>query len=220
MQRIPEPELMDDEAQARAYAQADFEAPHTSFIEQFQSCFAEQLIACPVLDLGCGPADISIRFARAYPQCQVHGIDGAAAMLKYGEQAVQQQGLSERIRLVHGYLPQASAPLPHYPVIISNSLLHHLHDPMVLWNTIKAYSQPGTRVFIMDLMRPVDEATAASMVQEYAAGEPEILQHDFYHSLLAAFEIAEVEQQLQTAGLAHLEVRAISDRHLTVHGVM
>jgi hypothetical protein len=28
MDRIPEPELMDDEAQAKAYADADFAAPH------------------------------------------------------------------------------------------------------------------------------------------------------------------------------------------------
>ena len=52
MKRIPEPELMLEEEQARAYAQADFEEPHNRFIELFGQLFPE---ASPeyVLDLGC-----------------------------------------------------------------------------------------------------------------------------------------------------------------------
>lgn len=36
MQRIPEPDLMDDDAQARAYAEADFSEPHENFIALFK----------------------------------------------------------------------------------------------------------------------------------------------------------------------------------------
>jgi ubiquinone/menaquinone biosynthesis C-methylase UbiE len=35
-----------------------------------------------VLDLGCGPADVTIRFAKANPGYKFHGVDGSAAMLK------------------------------------------------------------------------------------------------------------------------------------------
>ena len=37
MERIPEPELMDDEAQARAYAEEDFSEANTLFMEQFDA---------------------------------------------------------------------------------------------------------------------------------------------------------------------------------------
>src|SRR3569623_801634 len=107
MQRIPEPELMDDDAQARAYAEADFEDAHARFIALFRERFADVDITGTVLDLGCGPADITVRFARAYPRCVVHGVDGAAAMLSYGERRVVQEGLQSRITLVRGYLPDA-----------------------------------------------------------------------------------------------------------------
>ena len=33
MKRIPEPEFMCDKKQASAYARADFEAPHSNFID-------------------------------------------------------------------------------------------------------------------------------------------------------------------------------------------
>lgn len=56
MQRIPEPELMDDVVQAAAYAQADFEDAHARFIELFRAAFPDEAPAGNVLDLGCGPA--------------------------------------------------------------------------------------------------------------------------------------------------------------------
>jgi len=74
MQRITEPELMNDEAQALAYAQADFDEPHDMFIQVFKDTFPEAKVSDHILDLGCGPADISIRFARAYPDCEIDGL--------------------------------------------------------------------------------------------------------------------------------------------------
>ena len=219
MLRIPEPELMNDDAQARAYAEADFEAPHSYFIELFQQTFSNLSISGSVLDLGCGPADISLRFARAYPDCEIHAVDAAKAMLAYAEKAIQQAELAERILLVPGYLPQVQLPREQYDVVISNSLLHHLADPMSLWQVVQQYAIPGAPVFIMDLMRPTSKAAAQVLMEEYAAGEPAVLQHDFYHSLLAAYSPQEVEQQLSALTLP-FSVSVVSDRHLVVSGVM
>ncbi|UCE88888.1 MAG: class I SAM-dependent methyltransferase [Pseudomonadota bacterium] len=219
MERIPEPELMDEDAQARAYAQADFEEPHAQFIAWFRERFAGASVTGAVIDLGCGPADISIRFAQAFPECHVHGVDGAAAMLRYGREAVRAADLAERVRLLEGYLPGAALPQVHYDIIISNSLLHHLADPTVLWREIRARAAPGTLTFIMDLMRPGDQRAAQVLVDTYAEGEPEVLRHDFFNSLLAAYQPEEVEAQLAAAGLGWLEVRVASDRHLVVSGV-
>lgn len=70
----------------------------------------------------------------------------------------------------------------------------------------------------MDLMRPASREAAYALVAEYAAGEPAILRHDFLHSLLAAYRVDEVVAQLRDAGLASLTAKAVSDRHLLVHG--
>jgi len=219
MQRIPEPELMNDEAQARAYAEADFEAPHSYFIDLFQQTFPNLNITGCVLDLGCGPADISLRFARAYPECELHAVDAAEAMLGYADKAVQQANLADRIHLLPGYLPDARLPLHQYDAVISNSLLHHLADPLSLWRTVQEYAAADAPVFIMDLMRPTSASQAQALVAEYAADEPPVLQHDFYHSLLAAYTPQEVEQQLNSQALP-FSVRIVTDRHLVVSGTM
>jgi SAM-dependent methyltransferase len=218
VQRIPEPELMDEDAQAQAYALADFSEPHERFVALFREVFGEAVGGC-VLDLGCGPADVTLRFARAYPGCRIDGMDGAAAMLRYGREAVARAGLGERVRLMQGYLPGAELPQAHYDVLISNSLLHHLADPSALWEALRHYGRPGALVFVMDLMRPADSQTAARLVEEYAATEPEVLRRDFHNSLLAAYRPAEIEAQLAHRGLAGaLAVRVVSDRHLVIAG--
>ena len=53
MKRIPEPELMDEVEQARAYAAADFSEPHQAFVKHFRQRFADY-DPKQVLDLGCG----------------------------------------------------------------------------------------------------------------------------------------------------------------------
>lgn len=218
MKRVPEPELMEGQEQARAYAHADFEEPHSRFLSLMQDTFPVREVGPCVADLGCGAADISIRVAKAYPDCRVHGVDAARAMLDYGRQAIGEAGLEDRVQLHSGYLPGVTLPRSAYDTIVSNSLLHHLPDPMILWREVHRLSRPGSGVFVMDLLRPNRRRRARELVRTYCEDEPEILQRDFYHSLLAAYRADEISDQLMEADLANLEVRIASDRHLLVYG--
>lgn len=218
MQRIPEPDLMNDIAQARAYAGADFEQPHAQFVALFRRQFPHTDVSGQVLDLGCGPCDISRRFVQAYPDCRIDAVDGAEAMLVYGRELIELHGLHSRVSLFRCYLPDDPLPASAYNTVISNSLLHHLSDARVLWDAIARAAVPGAAIFIMDLMRPDTHEQAQALVHEYAAGEPDILRHDYYHSLLAAYTVHEVEAQLSAAGLNSLQVKTVSDRHLIVSG--
>ncbi len=218
MERILEPELMNDEQQALAYASADFEEPHNHFIELLISRVGGSLPANGLaIDLGCGAADISIRFAHAFPDYSIDACDGAKAMLAEGRRAIEKNHLNARINLIETLIDETTLENGHVDIIFSNSLLHHLHQPMQLWHCINnTVGNPD--VFIMDLMRPDSDQQVDDLVKEYAYGEPEILQRDFRNSLKAAFTEEEVKQQLAEAGLSKLSVEVISDRHFIVYG--
>ena len=210
---------MDEQEQARAYATADFSEPHDQFIGYFQqhTDLTPDSFSGLVLDLGCGPADITIRFAKAYPNTLIHGVDGAEAMLQFGYEAINKADLSHRIELYQGLIQSAELPLQNYDVIISNSLLHHVHEPEYFWSAIRRYQHQTTNIFVMDLLRPTSINEVDKLVDQYAADEPEILQRDFRNSLIAAFTVDEVQQQLDVADLP-LHVQQVSDRHLIVYG--
>lgn len=218
MNRILEPELMEDEDQVKAYARADFSSPNSQFITRLGHFIPSTNFGGVALDLGCGPGDISSRFARLFPFSKVHAVDGSEAMIHCARQLAADD-VSRRIRFILGMLPDVMLPQSNYEIIFSNSLLHHLHDPQVLWQVVKKFSKPGSHIVVMDLIRPESEAAAKALVTNYAGQEPEILQRDFYHSLRAAFTLAEIRQQLRQAKL-DFDVEQISDRHVWITGII
>lgn len=220
MKRVPEPELMLSDAQARAYALADFNEPHSRYVHLFAEKFPRRPKRAVVLDLGCGAADVTIRFAKANPGYVFDAVDGSAAMLKYARKAIALHRLAKRIRLILGIVPQVKLPRKRYDIILCSSFLHHLHNPGVLWETVKQYAYPGTIVFVADLKRPPTIQRAKWLVEKYSGAEPHVLKRDFFCSLLAAFTPAEVKSQLRKAGLTKLAVEVISDRHLIVYGTV
>jgi ubiquinone/menaquinone biosynthesis C-methylase UbiE len=218
MQRVPEPELMLDADQAAAYASADFEVAHSDIVNHFTRLYRAEELCGPLIDLGCGPADITVRFARLCPNCRIDALDGSKAMLEHARVRLIKEGLKHRVRLVHAILPHQRLDALSYATIISNSLLHHLHDPDALWQVIKCIARPDALIYIADLMRPETKQRAAALLEAHMQGEPSVLRRDFYNSLLAAFSLEEVEAQLRKADLNRLVVAPISDRHLIVHG--
>ena len=216
MKRIPEAEeLMDDADQALAYAEADFSASNELFIQLFEKLYANEF-GGSALDLGCGPADIPIRFALRYPRARIDALDGARAMLNLAQKAIENEGLTQQVKLHCRYLP---AQLDRkYDALLSNSLLHHLNDPLDLWQTIRNSAAAGATVLIMDLLRPESPQTVDTLVAEYAHDAPDVLRRDFEASLYAAYTLDEVREQLSAASLEGLTVSQVSDRHLAVHG--
>ena len=218
MKRTPEPEeLMDEPAQALAYAEADFSESNLLFIDLFR-----QLHPAPfngrALDLGCGPADIPLRFCSAYPDARIDALDGAQAMLDLAQKAIAENTLEHRISLHCSFLPATDLQAHYYDAVLSNSLLHHLAQPSDIWTTVKHCAKQGATILVMDLLRPESPTVVDMLVDKYAADAPEVLATDFRNSLHAAYTLEEVRDQLQKAGLEKLTVSQVSDRHLAVQG--
>ena len=206
---------MDEPIRAEAYARADFSEVNERFVSEFLS-------RCPnatrVLDLGCGPADIPIRLARASGVVRVSAVDGAPAMITLARQAVAEAGLDDRIQILEGRVPGLALPPKSFDAVISNSLVHHLPEPVVFWAEIVRLAAPGAYVHVMDLVRPDSPERAAQIVEAAAGDERPLLKEDFYNSLLAAFTLEEVAEQVAAAGLGGLWPAQVSERHWLVSG--
>jgi trans-aconitate 2-methyltransferase len=223
MERRVEPELMDDGLQAQAYAAADFSATDQAVVDRIDTLFAGGLAAdgqgLRIVDLGCGPGNISLRLARRWPAATVVGIDGAAAMLAIAEQRRRSDPVAlGGLRFQQSVLPELPPTEGPFQLLVSNSLLHHLHDPQVLWRSVRRLAAPGAGLYLKDLRRPASPAILEDLVQRHAGAAPPVLRRDYAHSLRAAFTPEEVTGQLALAGLEALQVHALEDRYLEIHG--
>jgi SAM-dependent methyltransferase len=218
MERTAEPELMDEQEQAAAYAAADWSESHGKIPGYFRQRFP-QFSSGQVLDLGCGTADVTVRFVQAFPQVTALGVDGSDVMLGFGKQRVRDERLDSRITLENHFLPDASLEKQQFDAIVCNSLLHHVADPVALWRTAAKCVKPGAPILIIDLIRPTDHDTAVRLVNENAKDAPPVLQRDFIASLHAAYSVDEVRRQLTAAGLSGFHVDQVDEIHLVAWGL-
>jgi 2-polyprenyl-3-methyl-5-hydroxy-6-metoxy-1,4-benzoquinol methylase len=245
MQRVCEPELMDDAAQALAYAEADFSVSDAAFSARILALWAEKAErerarwrpAAPgdrrggsadgpplrVVDLGCGPGNISFLLARACPHATVLGLDGSAPMLAIAAERLRAEpSLAGRLSFRAGRLPLSHDELEAlgggFDLLVSNSLLHHLADPQVFWRELGRLAAPGAWLVLRDLRRPASPAAVKELVARHAAAASPQLRHDFEASLHAAFRLEEVRDQLRAAGLEGLRLAEREDRYLDVWG--
>ena len=219
MQRLPEPELMRDVVQVMAYAAADFSAGDQRTLALIDALFTSPptgTAPAVILDLGCGPGNITLPLARRFPGAQVIGVDGSPAMLQVARDRANQQGLSIDLRCS----TLQDLALEPVDLIVSNSLLHHLHEPGLLWGLTRKLAAPGCRVLHRDLRRPAALAEVHRLQQLHCFDAPAVLIQDFCASLVAAFTPEEVQQQLALAELDGLTVEMEDDRYLVVSGLV
>lgn len=222
MQRIPEPELMTTQEQVDAYADADFSSGDSRTVALVEQLLDETgpLPKDPlIVDLGCGPGNITIRLAELLPNAQVIGIDGSEPMLAVAKQ--RSIRTSNNLKFIRLQLHDIEVELKDLAdLVVSNSLLHHLKKPDLLWSVTQSIAKPGCRVLHRDLRRPTNLAEVHRLQQQHLPKAPSVLIQDFTASLVAAYTTDEVNQQLRRAEMNRAKARSEDDRYLVVSGLV
>lgn len=213
MQRILEPEVMDSPEEALEYDAMDFTEVNTAFAQE-----AIKLLpaTAKILDAGTGTARIPILICQQRSKWEICAIDLAQSMLELGKRNVEQANLGKQISLELVDAKQMPYPDEHFDGVISNSLLHHLPNPLPFLQEIKRVLKPNGAILIRDLLRPVNEEIVNKMVEaisfEYSSHQKQL----FRDSLHAAFSLEEVKQMIEVVGFDNLKIYQSSDRHWTI----
>ena len=213
MKRILEPEVMDTCEEVEAYDAMDHTTVNTAFVERVVELGATE---GHFLDLGTGPAQIPIFLAQRCPKIRITGIDLSINMLTLGEQHVVEVGLADQIALEHVDAKALPYPDQSFDGVISNSIIHHLPNPMAAFREISRVIRPGGLILIRDLMRPDTPQAAQALVDRYAADDTPYQKKLFYDSFLAALTIPEIEAMLAQTSLTDAIVVQSSDRHWSI----
>jgi ubiquinone/menaquinone biosynthesis C-methylase UbiE len=214
--RILEPEVMDTVGDAEAYDRMDHLAVNARFVEDLLARLRLNHNGwITVLDLGTGTAQIPIALCQQVAVCAVTAIEAAASMLDLARQHLNDAQLAERITLIHADAKKLPADLGRFDVVMSNSLVHHLADPLPMLAEAVQHTKPDGLLFVRDLLRPTDDATLEQLVETYAGNATAEQRQLFADSLHAALTLDEVRKLVHGLGFPAQTVEQTSDRHWT-----
>lgn len=212
MKRILEPEVMDTWEEAAAYDAMDFVEVNKAFAQKALEIGPKKGL---ILDAGTGTARIPIFICQECLEWQIIGIDLSQNMLIIGNKNIKEAGLEKRIKLELVDAKNPPYPDHNFDAVISNSIVHHLPEPLPFWQEVKRVLKPGGGIFIRDLLRPENEEITEGFVNKYAADCNEHQRGLFRDSLKAAFTVDEVREMIETAHLEGVTIYQSSDRHWT-----
>jgi len=229
MDRIAEPELMNKKEQVVSYAEADFSEGEYDFINQINYYLAKKNICLSqndlIVDLGCGPGNISEKLSIMWPDTEVIGIDGSKEMIMKAEsnkKIFSNQGKLKNLRYVCADIKNFELNIisrnKQISLLVSNSLIHHITHLDDFFKTINRLSSDETINFHKDLKRPIDEKSALELKAKCSSMYNNVLTNDYYASLRASYTYKELRDFTLENELLSLEVFEDGDQYLIVYG--
>jgi ubiquinone/menaquinone biosynthesis C-methylase UbiE len=212
LERVLEPEVMDTWEDAVEYDSMDFTDVNTAFAERALELGPPEGI---LLDAGTGTARIPILMVQRRPALHIWAIDLSENMLKVGEKNVEEAGVGQNVKLKKVDAKRLAYPENYFDMVVSNSIIHHLPDPLPFLKEVNRVTKPAGGIFIRDLFRPPDVKTMENLTQKYAGDANEYQQKLYRDSLHASLTIEETRKLIEEAGLEGVAVVQSSDRHLS-----
>ena len=229
MERIPEPELMVEKEQVISYDEADFSEGEVNLINQINYYLLRKNISLGekdlIVDLGCGPGNISEKLAIKWPNTEVVGIDGSKEMIlraEYNNSISTNQKKLKNLRYICSDIKDIKSNnflfKKRISLLVSNSLIHHITNLEDFFNTIRSLSSNITVNFHKDLKRPSDEKSALKLKAQCSTKYNEILTNDYYASLRASYTFKELKNFTLENDLSSLDVFEEGENYLIVYG--
>lgn len=213
MKRILEPEVMDTVEAAEAYDAMEHGEVDEAFVNRVIELGASN---GHFLDVGTGPAQIPILFAKRCPNVKITAIDLSKEMLKIAEQHVRNSALTNQIKLEHIEAKELPYPDNCFDGLISNSIVHHIHDALTALKEMGRVVKPNGVILIRDLIRPETLTEVQNFMDIYASDDTPYQQKLYYDSFLAAFTIAEVKDMIKLTDMPSAVVVQSTDRHWSI----
>jgi ubiquinone/menaquinone biosynthesis C-methylase UbiE len=214
--RTLEPEVMDAADVAEAYETMDHSAPSAAIIGRL----AELRAGGWMLDLGCGPGQITLAVCEQFAASRVMGVDMSWQMLNMAERRRRASSCGGRVRWVAADIKRLPFADESLDTVYSNTTLHHLSDPVSMLAEACRVLKSGGVLLIRDLYRPPSIERRDELVAMYAPpAENSPLQRQLLSdSLAAALTPQELVAAAQAAGLHSARVTVDTDRHMTLEG--
>jgi ubiquinone/menaquinone biosynthesis C-methylase UbiE len=209
--RVPEPEVMDDSNEVHAYSSAAGDA----YLSDINDTFVEHALrligpaAGCALDIGCGPGQILTKLSARLPEWKFIGVDRSLTMIH------------RATYVPHSvfFLAGDACSLPFgdssFDLVLCNSVLHHIGDPVRLFAEIRRIAKPVAAILLRDLRRP-SRFGFPLHVRWYGRHYDGLMYRLYRDSVRAAYTPEELSAMLNAAGITGARLFRHGATHLGI----
>lgn len=218
MARVPEAEVMSEEAAVSAYdsaaSQKHLDAIDNTLVEQALSLApAARKLRGLLADLGCGSGRITLKIAGRCPELCALGVDRSRAMLCLARRAAAEQDLARRAFFLRGNAACLPFPARTFDFVLCNSVLHHLASPLEALQEMARITKPGGTLLLRDLRRP-NRLSFPLHVRWHGRKYSGVMRKLFEDSVRAAYTREELAELLQACGMPQARIFLHHGSHL------
>nr|MDO8086688.1 class I SAM-dependent methyltransferase [Candidatus Sigynarchaeum springense] len=107
-----------------------------------------------LLEIGPGPAWITIWLVKERPDLNIDGLEASEDMIRVATRNAIEAGVEGRVRFIHGFV-ETMEPLESatYDLVYSHESMHHWVDPVAGLRQVSRVLRPGGRLLIEDSRR-------------------------------------------------------------------
>lgn len=209
---------MDSQDEVSAYssaaAQKHLDALDNRFVDRLCLFYSNPKIPNSLLlDVGCGPGNISLKTAQRLTGLVIIGLDYSANMVRAAQRTAEVFGLQNRVFFTQGSADHIPFADGIFDIVFSNSVLHHLRNPSGALEEMHRVTKPEGTVVLRDLRRPSRLAFPWHVLwhgRHYSG----TMKRLFEDSVRAAYTPAELAELLSRSGMSEARLFLYERTHM------
>lgn len=156
-----------------------------------------------LLEIGPGPAYVSIEIAKRLPKVEIIGLEISDTMIEIAKKNAKEHEVSEKITLKKGDASKMPLKDSEFDFVITSGSLHHWKKPTQVVDEIYRVLRPGCRALVSDLMKDAPKEKVHDFANKI---DSKLMRWGLKHSFKESYTARQIEQMIKSTHFREIEI--------------
>lgn len=156
-----------------------------------------------LLEIGPGPAYVSIEIAKRLPMVEIIGLEISDTMIEIAKKNAKEHEVSEKITLKKGDASKMPLEDSEFDFVITSGSLHHWKKPTQVVDEIYRVLRPGCRALVSDLMKDAPKEKVHDFANKI---DSKLMRWGLKHSFKESYTARQIEQMIKSTHFREIEI--------------
>jgi ubiquinone/menaquinone biosynthesis C-methylase UbiE len=157
-----------------------------------------------LLEIGPGPAYISIEIAKRLPEVEIIGLEISDTMIEIANKNAREHGVSENMTFKKGDASMMPFEDAEFDFVITSGSLHHWKKPAQVINEIYRVLKSGCVALISDLRKDAPEEN----IREFADNiDSKLMRWGLRHSIREGYTAEQIEAIIRSTHFEDIQIK-------------